>query len=34
MDGASSSFRSLRMRSTSSAPAKLEEMGLMACMKS
>jgi hypothetical protein len=30
IDRASSSFRSLRMRSTSSAPAKLEEIGLIA----
>jgi hypothetical protein len=30
IDRASSSFRSLRIRSTSSAPAKLEEIGLIA----
>jgi hypothetical protein len=30
IDRAGSSFRSLRIRSTSSAPAKLEEMGLIA----
>jgi len=34
MDRASSSFRSFLIRSTSSAPAKLEEMGLMARTKS
>jgi len=34
MDGASLSFRSFLIRSTSSAPAKLEEMGLIAYIKS
>jgi len=34
MDGAFLFFYSFLIRSTSSAPAKLEEMALMACIKS
>jgi len=34
MDGAFLSFCSFLIRSTSSAPTKLEEIGLIACIKS